>query len=113
MSYSKVHKIYDVVIIDRSFGGQNHKNYKKGDADPDLKVLYGNDCNLFKNLSKISKLSNQDSSYSDKSAGKYKIAEFPIRNFVPHLFKTSLKFDRKYVSNLDLDLGSFVSFDIL
>ena len=33
-------------------------NYKKGDADLDLKVLYGNDCNLIKNLSKISKLSN-------------------------------------------------------
>ena len=29
-----------LVIIDRSFGGQNHKNYKTGDADPHLKVLY-------------------------------------------------------------------------
>ena len=26
------------------------QNYKKGDADPDLKLLYGNDCNLLSRL---------------------------------------------------------------
>ena len=58
-------------------------------------------------------LTFQDSNYSDKSVGKYKIAEFSIGNLIPHFFKISQKFDQKYVSNSILDLGSFVFFDVL
>ena len=71
-------------------------------------VTYSKTYQRYQNL-----LTFQDSSYSDKSVGKYKIGEFPIRNFIPHFFKISLKCDQKYVSNLILDLGSFVFFDVL
>ena len=87
------------MIIDRSFGGQNQKTYKKGGADPSLKLLYGNDCNLLKNLSKISKLANFSRfKLSDKLVGKYKIAKFPIGNFITHFIKISVKFDYKCIS---------------
>ena len=71
-------------------------------------VTYSKNYQKYQNL-----LTFQDSSYSDKSVGKYKIAEFPIRKFIPHFFKISLKCDQKYVSNSILDLGSFVFFDVL
>ena len=71
-------------------------------------VSYSKTYQRYQNL-----LTFQDSSYFDKSEGKYKIGEFPIRKFIPHFFKISLKCDQKYFSNLILDLGSFVFFGVL